>query len=56
MFAVNCPRHRRPVLLDASAIRAIGPAPGGGLAVHYRCVCGHEGWWPEVPAGERMAG
>lgn len=56
MFSVRCPRHRRWVLLDTSAIRALDAAPDSGFSIHYRCSCGHEGVWPEAPGEERMAG
>ena len=56
VFAVPCPRHGRWVLLDAGAIRALDPAPGGGFAIHYRSTCGYERRWPEALCEERMAG
>jgi hypothetical protein len=56
VFAVPCPREQCWVLLDATAIRALGRAPGGGFVIHYGCSCGYEGVWPELPAEARMAG
>jgi len=52
MFSVRCPRHRRWVLLGPADIVAIGPAPGGGFAIGYRCSCGYEGRWPAGPGEE----
>lgn len=60
MFSVFCPRHQQRVLLGPSDIVSLDPAPGGGIAIGYRCSCGHEGRWApescEEPWNRRMAG
>lgn len=44
MLAVHCPRHGRQVLLGLGQICRIVNTDGG-IEVHYRCTCGHEGLW-----------
>ena len=60
MFAVDCPRQQRRVLLSTADILSLTPAPGGGFVIGYRCSCGYEGQWPpsecEEKWNDRMAG
>ncbi len=42
MFSVYCPRHEARVLLGPDAIVAVVSVPDG-IAVHWRCTCGHRG-------------
>jgi hypothetical protein len=60
VFAVDCPRHQRRVLLSTADILSLAPAPGGGFVIGYRCSCGYEGEWSpsdcEEQWNERMAG
>ena len=44
MFAVWCDGHGARVLLSGSSIEAVANGPDG-VAVRWRCTCGHEGVW-----------
>jgi hypothetical protein len=41
MFPIHCDAHGREVLLPYGRIRLENT--DAGIAVHYRCTCGHEG-------------
>ena len=41
MFPIHCAAHGREVLLPYGRIRLENTDQG--IAVHYRCTCGHEG-------------
>ncbi|MDP9387868.1 MAG: hypothetical protein M3Q48_08045 [Actinomycetota bacterium] len=46
MFSVACSRHGREVLLGPDAIVGM-TSTAAGIAVRWRCTCGHTGvWWP----------
>lgn len=42
MFAPHCPRHGRRVLLGDDDILSVTNGPEG-IAVDWRCFCGHQG-------------
>lgn len=44
MFAIDCPRHGKRVLLSLSEIVRIDNT-SRGIEVHYACSCGHHGLW-----------
>ena len=44
MFAIECPRHRKTVLLGLSDIQRLDNT-SRGIEVHYTCSCGHHGLW-----------
>lgn len=54
MFSQWCPRHAAEILLGADAIVGMTATPEG-IAVRWRCTCGHTGvWWPRrTPPGYR---
>jgi hypothetical protein len=49
VFSVCCPYHETRVLLSPSNILEMEHRPGG-VAVRYRCWCGHAGWHELVRA------
>lgn len=52
MFAIDCPRHGRRVLLFSDDIRAVHNS-GTTITVDYTCTCGYRGRYASGQATRR---